>query len=185
MIGSRTINFRDSPSRILLITALFFSKACGNLAYILKVRTTLMRDTGACISPFHSFLLLQGLETLSLRIERHVENNIESCRISEKSSAGETGSPSFSCSRREKELYDRYYPNGGASIFTFELNGTEEQAKNSPNRWNCFRCLQTWQMSSRWLFIRRLHPLSAQYRGIAGCRYPSDNDSAFDRDRAH
>ncbi|MEG2419388.1 MAG: PLP-dependent transferase, partial [Eubacterium sp.] len=54
-----------------------FTEACGNLAYIMKIRTTLMRDTGATLSPFHSFLFLQGLETLSLRVERHVENALK------------------------------------------------------------------------------------------------------------
>ena len=106
-----------------------FSKACGNLAYILKVRTTLMRDTGACISPFHSFLLLQGLETLSLRIERHVENTLKVVEyLKSHPQVKQVHHPSLAAGR-EKELYDRYYPNGGASIFTFELNGTEEQAK--------------------------------------------------------
>lgn len=106
-----------------------FSKACGNLAYILKVRTTLMRDTGACISPFHSFLLLQGLETLSLRIERHVENTLNVVEyLKSHPQVKQVHHPSLAAGR-EKELYDRYYPNGGASIFTFELNGTEEQAK--------------------------------------------------------
>ena len=102
-----------------------FSKACGNLAYILKVRTTLMRDTGACISPFHSFLLLQGLETLSLRIERHVENTLKVVEyLKSHPQVKQVHHPSLAAGR-EKELYDRYYPNGGASIFTFELNGTE------------------------------------------------------------
>lgn len=106
-----------------------FSKACGNLAYILKVRTTLMRDTGACISPFHSFLLLQGLETLSLRIERHVENTLKVVEyLKSHPQVKQVHHPSLAAGR-EKELYDRYYPNGGASIFTFELNGTEEQAE--------------------------------------------------------
>lgn len=106
-----------------------FTEACGNLAYILKIRTTLMRDMGSCISPFNSFLLLQGLETLSLRVERHVENALKVVEyLSRHPQVAKVNHPSLA-SGRQKELYERYYPNGGASIFTFELNGTEEQAR--------------------------------------------------------
>lgn len=106
-----------------------FASACGNLAYILKIRTTLMRDMGACISPFHSFLLLQGLETLSLRVERHVENALKVVDyLNHHPQVAKVCHPSLSTGR-EKELYKRYYPRGGASIFTFELKGTEEQAR--------------------------------------------------------
>lgn len=106
-----------------------FTEACGNLAYILKIRTTLMRDTGACISPFNSFLLLQGLETLSLRVERHVENALRVVEyLNNHPQVAKVNHPSLATGR-EKALYERYYPNGGASIFTFELKGTEEQAR--------------------------------------------------------
>ncbi len=106
-----------------------FTEACGNLAYIMKIRTTLMRDLGACISPFNSFLLLQGLETLSLRVERHVENALKVVDyLKNHPQVERVHHPSLS-SGREKELYDRYYPNGGASIFTFEIKGTSEDAK--------------------------------------------------------
>ena len=106
-----------------------FRKACGNLAYILKARTTIMRDQGAAISPFNSFLLLQGLETLSLRIERHVENALKVVEYLKKHPQVEkVNHPSLS-SGRQKELYDRYFKNGAASIFTFEIKGGEEKAK--------------------------------------------------------
>ncbi len=106
-----------------------FTEACGPIAYIMKIRTTLMRDTGACISPFNSFALLQGLETLSLRVERHVENALKVVDFLKKHPlVAKVNHPSLSVGK-QKELYDRYYPNGGASIFTFELAGTEEQAK--------------------------------------------------------
>ena len=106
-----------------------FTKACGNLAYILKARTTIMRDQGAAISPFNSFLLLQGLETLSLRIERHVENALKVVEYLKKHPQVEkVNHPSLS-SGRQKELYDRYFKNGAASIFTFEIKGGEEKAK--------------------------------------------------------
>lgn len=106
-----------------------FTEAAGNLAYIIKIRTTLMRDTGATISPFNSFLLLQGLETLSLRVERHVENALKVVEYLKKHPrVKRVNHPSLSTGT-EKELYDRYYPKAGASIFTFELKGTEEEAK--------------------------------------------------------
>lgn len=106
-----------------------FAEACGNQAYILKIRTTLMRDMGACISPFNSFLLLQGLETLSLRVERHVENALQVVKyLDGHPQVAKVHHPSLATGK-EKELYERYYPNGGASIFAFELNGTEEQAR--------------------------------------------------------
>ena len=106
-----------------------FAKACGNLAYILKLRTTLMRDQGATISPFNSFLLLQGLETLSLRVERHVENALKVVEFLKNHPQVEKVNHPSLASGREKELYDEYFPNGGASIFTFEIKGGEDKAK--------------------------------------------------------
>jgi O-acetylhomoserine (thiol)-lyase len=106
-----------------------FTEAVGNLAYIVKVRTTLMRDTGSAISPFNSFLLLQGLETLSLRVERHVENALKVVEyLKNHPQVIRVNHPSLT-SGKAKKLYDRYYPNGGASIFTFEIKGSEKHAK--------------------------------------------------------
>lgn len=106
-----------------------FSEACGNLAYIMKIRTTLMRDQGACISPFNSFLLLQGLETLSLRVERHVENALKVVDFLKNHPQVESVNHPSLAAGRAKELYDEYFPNGAASIFTFEIKGTVETAK--------------------------------------------------------
>lgn len=106
-----------------------FTEACGNLAYILKIRTTLMRDQGASISPFNSFLLLQGLETLSLRLERHVENALKVVDFLSKHPQVEKVNHPSLASGKEKELYDKYFPNGAASIFTFEIKGGADEAK--------------------------------------------------------
>ena len=106
-----------------------FTQVAGTLAYIIKLRTTLMRDTGATISPFNSFLLLQGLETLSLRVERHVQNALKVVDYLRYHPWVERVNHPSLTTGRTKELYDRYYPNGAASIFTFELKGTEEQAR--------------------------------------------------------
>ena len=106
-----------------------FTEACGNLAYILKLRTTLMRDQGATISPFNSFLLLQGLETLSLRVERHVENAMKVVDfLKNHPQVEKVNHPSLE-SGAKKALYDRYFPNGAASIFTFEIKGGADEAK--------------------------------------------------------
>ena len=106
-----------------------FADAVGAAAYVTKIRTTLLRDTGACISPFNSFLLLQGIETLSLRVERHVFNALKVVEFLNKHpKVKKINHPSLA-SGREKELYEKYYPNGGGSIFTFELDGTREQAQ--------------------------------------------------------
>ena len=106
-----------------------FSEACGNLAYILKLRTTLMRDQGATISPFNSFLLLQGLETLSLRVERHVENALKVVDFLKNHPQVEKVNHPSLAGGKQKELYDRYFPDGAASIFTFDIKGGAAEAK--------------------------------------------------------
>lgn len=106
-----------------------FTEACGNIAYIMKLRTTLMRDQGAAISPFNSFLLLQGLETLSLRLERHVENALKVVDFLKNHPQVERVNHPSIAQGREKELYDKYFPNGAASIFTFDIKGDAETAK--------------------------------------------------------
>ncbi|MCI8777284.1 MAG: O-acetylhomoserine aminocarboxypropyltransferase/cysteine synthase [Oscillospiraceae bacterium] len=106
-----------------------FSEACGNIAYIMKIRTTLLRDQGAAISPFNSFLLLQGLETLSLRMERHVENALKVVDFLKAHPQVENVNHPSLANGHSKELYDKYFPNGAASIFTFEIKGNADTAK--------------------------------------------------------
>ena len=106
-----------------------FTEACGNIAYIMKLRTTIMRDQGATISPFNSFLLLQGLETLSLRLERHVENALKVINFLKNHPQVERVNHPSLAQGREKELYGKYFPNGAASIFTFDIKGDAETAK--------------------------------------------------------
>ena len=117
-----------------------FTDAVGNLAYIIKARTTLLRDQGAAISPFNSFLLLQGLETLSLRVERHVENALKVVEyLKNHPQVKKVNHPSVDPTQRA--LYDRYFPKGAGSIFTFELNGTAEQAKKFTEELELFSLL--------------------------------------------
>ena len=106
-----------------------FTKAVGAAAFVTKIRAILLRDTGATISPFHAFLFLQGLETLSLRVERHVENALKVVEfLNDHPQVEKVNHPSLATGK-QKELYNKYFPNGGGSIFTFEIKGTEEDAK--------------------------------------------------------
>ena len=107
-----------------------FTEAVGNLAYIIKLRTTLLRDQGAAISPFNSFLLLQGLETLSLRVERHRDNALKVVEFLKSHPQVERVNHPSLASGRQKELYDRYFPQGAASIFTFEIKGDAGTAQH-------------------------------------------------------
>ena len=107
-----------------------FTKAVGAAAFVTKIRAILLRDTGATISPFHSFLFLQGLETLSLRVERHVENALKVVEyLNSHPQVEKVHHPSVSDDPVQQELYKKYFPNGGGSIFTFEIKGDAETAK--------------------------------------------------------
>ncbi len=106
-----------------------FTDAVGKAAFVVKIRTTLMRDQGACISPFNSFLMLLGLETLSLRTERHIQNALKVVEfLNNHPQVEKVNHPSLETGKK-KELYDRYFPNGAGSIFTFEIKGGAEEAK--------------------------------------------------------
>ena len=106
-----------------------FTEAVGHLAYIIKIRTTLLRDQGAAVSPFNSFLLLQGLETLSLRVERHVENALKVVDFLKDHPQVEKVNHPALATGRAKELYDAYFPRGAASIFTFQIKGDAQKAQ--------------------------------------------------------
>ncbi len=106
-----------------------FTKAVGKAAFVTKIRAILLRDTGATLSPFHAFIFLQGLETLSLRVERHAENTGKVVEfLANHPQVENVNHPSLPGSKY-KELYDKYFPNGGGSIFTFEIKGGAEDAK--------------------------------------------------------
>ncbi len=119
-----------------------FTKAAGAAAYITKIRAILLRDTGASISPIHSFIFLQGLETLSLRVERHVENTIKVVDFLKGHPQVETvHHPSISEDQEQQELYRKYFPNGGGSIFTFEIKGDDKKAKDFIDQLELFSLL--------------------------------------------
>ncbi|MDO5134515.1 MAG: O-acetylhomoserine aminocarboxypropyltransferase/cysteine synthase [Eubacteriales bacterium] len=108
-----------------------FTEAAGRAAFVTKIRAILLRDTGATISPFHSFLFLQGLETLSLRVERHVENALKVVDyLSRHPQVERVHHPALSQDPEQKQLYEKYFPKGGGSIFTFEIKGDDKTARD-------------------------------------------------------
>lgn len=119
-----------------------FTKAVGAAAFVTKVRAVLLRDMGATLSPFHAFLLLQGLETLSLRVERHVENALKVVEyLNGHPQVEKVHHPSVSKDKGQQLLYKKYFPNGGGSIFTFEIKGDDRKAKDFIDKLELFSLL--------------------------------------------
>ena len=107
-----------------------FAKDTAPAAFVTYIRAILLRDTGATISPVHSFIFLQGLETLSLRVERHVENALKVVQyLKDQPLVEKVNHPSISTNAEQQELYKKYFPNGGGSIFTFEIKGGAAEAQ--------------------------------------------------------
>ena len=107
-----------------------FTKAAGAAAFVTSIRAILLRDTGAALSPFHAFIFLQGLETLSLRVERHVENALKVVKyLNEHPQVEKVNHPSVSADPVQQALYKKYFPRGGGSIFTFEIKGDAGKAR--------------------------------------------------------
>lgn len=108
-----------------------FTKAVGAAAFVTKIRAVLLRDTGAALSPIHGFIFLQGLETLSLRVERHVENALKVAEyLSSHPQVEKVNHPAVSRDAHQQQLYKKYFPKGGGSIFTFEIKGNDRMAKD-------------------------------------------------------
>ena len=108
-----------------------FTQAVGPAAFVTKIRAILLRDTGATLSPVHAFIFLQGLETLSLRVERHVENALKVVDyLKNHPQVKAVNHPAATDDEKQKALYAKYFPNGGGSIFTFEVDGDEQKTKD-------------------------------------------------------
>lgn len=123
--GKFDILTKPSPS----YHGISFTKDVGAAAYITRIRAILLRDTGATLSPIHSFIFLQGLETLSLRVERHVENALKVVEyLNNHPLVEKVHHPAVTDDPAQKELYGKYFPNGGGSIFTFEIKGGASEA---------------------------------------------------------
>ncbi|MCI5651328.1 MAG: O-acetylhomoserine aminocarboxypropyltransferase/cysteine synthase [Ruminococcus bromii] len=118
-----------------------FTKAVGPAAFVTKIRAILLRDTGATLAPLHAFLFLQGLETLSLRVERHVENALKVVEFLSKHPKVESVNHPSLPDHPHHALYERYFPNGGASIFTFNIKGGAKDAQDFIDRLHIFSLL--------------------------------------------
>lgn len=119
-----------------------FTQAAGPAAFVTRIRAILLRDTGATLSPFSSWIFLQGLETLSLRVERHVENTLKVIDYLQTVPQVESIShPSLSTDPEQKRLYEKYFPKGGGSIFTFRIKGGEAEAQAFIDRLQLFSLL--------------------------------------------
>lgn len=141
-----------------------FTEAAGNLAYLTKIRTTLLRDQGATISPFNAFLLLQGLETLSLRVERHVENALKVVDYLKSHPQVERVNHPSLATGHAAELYKKYFPKGAASIFTFEIKGGEAAARKFTES------LQLFSLLANVADVKSLviHPASTTHSQLSG-----------------
>lgn len=118
-----------------------FTEAVGPAAYVVRIRAILLRDKGATISPFNAFLLLQGVETLSLRLDRHVENAIKVVNyLNDHPKVAKVNHPSLN-THPDNDLYKKYFPKGAGSIFTFEVDGGVEKAHKFIDSLNIFSLL--------------------------------------------
>lgn len=136
-----------------------FADVAGPAAFVTRIRAVLLRDTGATISPFNAFILLQGLETLSLRVERHVANALKVVDFLAKHPKVEKVNHPSLPSHPDHELYKHYFPNGGGSIFTFEIKGGEKAA------WKFIDSLQIFSLLANVADVKSLviHPYTTTH----------------------
>ena len=140
-----------------------FADAVGAAAYVTRIRAVILRDTGAAISPFNAFILLQGVETLSLRVERHVENALKVVDfLSKHPKVAAVHHPALE-SHHDHALYKKYYPNGGASIFTFEVKGGQDAA------WKFIDALQIFSLLANVADVKSLviHPYTTTHSQLS------------------
>ena len=140
-----------------------FAEACGAAAYVTYIRAILLRDEGACISPFNAFLLLQGTETLSLRLERHAENTKKVIEYLVNNPHVEKVNHPSLADHPDHDLYEKYFPNGGASIFTFEIKGGKDAA------WKFIDNLQLFSLLANVADVKSLviHPASTTHSQLS------------------
>lgn len=140
-----------------------FTKAAGKAAFATYIRAILLRDTGAAISPFNAFLLLQGVETLSLRIERHVENTKKVVEYLKNNPLVEKVNHPSLPEHPDHRLYEKYFPNGGASIFTFNIKGGKEEA------WKFIDSLKIFSLLANVADVKSLviHPASTTHSQLS------------------
>ena len=140
-----------------------FADAVGAAAYVTRIRAVILRDTGAAISPFNAFILLQGVETLSLRVERHVENALKVVDfLANHPKVAKVNHPALE-SHHDHQLYQKYFPNGGGSIFTFEIKGGQEEA------WKFIDALQIFSLLANVADVKSLviHPYTTTHSQLS------------------
>ena len=140
-----------------------FADAVGAAAYVTRIRAVILRDTGAAISPFNAFILLQGVETLSLRVERHVENALKVVDfLSKHPKVAAVHHPALE-NHHDHVLYKKYFPNGGGSIFTFEVKGGQEEA------WKFIDALQIFSLLANVADVKSLviHPYTTTHSQLS------------------
>ena len=140
-----------------------FADAVGAAAYVTRIRAVILRDTGAAISPFNAFILLQGVETLSLRVERHVENALKVVDfLANHPKVAKVNHPALE-SHHDHQLYQKYFPNGGASIFTFEIKGGQDEA------WKFIDALQIFSLLANVADVKSLviHPYTTTHSQLS------------------
>ena len=140
-----------------------FADAVGAAAYVTRIRAVILRDTGAAISPFNAFILLQGVETLSLRVERHVENALKVVDfLSKHPKVAAVHHPALE-NHHDHKLYQKYFPNGGGSIFTFEVKGGQEEA------WKFIDALQIFSLLANVADVKSLviHPYTTTHSQLS------------------
>ena len=140
-----------------------FADAVGAAAYVTRIRAVILRDTGAAISPFNAFILLQGVETLSLRVERHVENALKVVDfLAKHPKVAKVNHPALE-SHRDHQLYQKYFPNGAGSIFTFEIKGGQEEA------WKFIDALQIFSLLANVADVKSLviHPYTTTHSQLS------------------
>ena len=140
-----------------------FAEAVGAAAYVTRIRAVLLRDTGATLSPFNAFILLQGVETLSLRVERHVENALKVVDfLAKHPKVAKVNHPVLD-SHHDHKLYQKYFPNGGGSIFTFEIKGGQEEA------WKFIDALQIFSLLANVADVKSLviHPYTTTHSQLS------------------
>ena len=140
-----------------------FADAVGAAAYVTRIRAVILRDTGAAISPFNAFILLQGVETLSLRVERHVENALKVVDfLAKHPKVAKVNHPALE-SHHDHKLYQKYFPNGAGSIFTFEIKGGQEEA------WKFIDALQIFSLLANVADVKSLviHPYTTTHSQLS------------------
>ncbi len=170
IVDGGKFDWKAAPDKFLTLAkpdpsyhGIVFADAVGAAAYVTRIRAVILRDTGAAISPFNAFILLQGVETLSLRVERHVENALKVVDfLANHPKVAKVNHPALE-SHHDHQLYQKYFPNGGASIFTFEIKGGQEEA------WKFIDALQIFSLLANVADVKSLviHPYTTTHSQLS------------------